>query len=212
MEWIAATLITAAVAFVTTNIDDIVVLAVFFSMVNGTFRRRHVVAGQYLGFTALVVISLVGFVFGRVVPHEWIGLLGLLPIAIGIRKLSRRNRIVEQEKIERLEAESVWSAFLFGLFSRQTFGVTAVTVANGGDNIGIYTPLFASSSFSQLLVVLGVFFVLVGVWCYLGYRLARHPAVARGFARGGHLLVPFVLIALGIYILIESGTHKLLGL
>ena len=87
-----------------------------------------------------------------------------------------------------------------------------IVSANGGDNIGIYTPLFASSSLARLLVMLGVFYMLLGVWCYIGHVITRHPLVAHVLARYSHIIVPFVLIGLGIYILIESGTLKLLGL
>jgi cadmium resistance protein CadD (predicted permease) len=90
--------------------------------------------------------------------------------------------------------------------------VAAVTFANGGDNIGIYTPLFASSDLVRLLIVLVVFYALLGVWCYVGYVVTRHPAVAHVLTRYGHLIVPFILIGLGIYIILDSGTLALFGL
>jgi cadmium resistance transport/sequestration family protein len=212
MECITAALITGIVTFAATNVDDILVLTVFYCQVNGTLRKRHIVAGQYLGFSALVLISLLGFLIGLVVPHEWIGLLGLIPIAIGIRKFLYRHAEVGQDQMIKLEVEAAKSSFLSGLFSRQTFSVAAVTFANGGDNIGIYTPLFASSSSVRVLVLLGVFFVLLGMWCYFGYRLACQSAVAQAFSRYGHIFVPFILVALGLYIMVESGTFNLLKL
>lgn len=211
MEWIAVTLFTAIVTFIATNVDDILILTVFYSQVNRTFRNRHIVAGQYLGFSALVAISLIGFLGGLIIPGEWIGLLGVLPIVIGIRKFLQRNGSVEPVQVERLEGQAVKSSFLSSVLSRQTFSVAAVTFANGGDNIGIYTPLFANSNPSRLLIMLSMFFVSVGVWCALGYRLAKQPTVALGFARYGHIVVPLVLICLGIYILIESKAYTLLG-
>jgi hypothetical protein len=72
--------------------------------------------------------------------------------------------------------------------------ISAITFANGGDNIGIYTPLFASSDSAQLGVLLAVFYGMLAVWCGLGYRIARHPLMARALARYGHVLVPFVLM------------------
>ena len=216
MNSIAGAFITGVATFAATNIDDILVLTVFYSQVGGAFRKAHIVAGQYLGFSALVVISLLGFVVGLVVQPQFIGLLGLAPIAIGIRRLlllrRRENPAEAVEKIEKVEAEAAQSSVLSGLFSRQTFSVAAVTFANGGDNIGIYTPLFASSSAVRVAVLLAVFFVLLGVWCYAGDRLARQPAVARAFSRYGHIFVPFVLIGLGLYIMLESGTFDLLGM
>lgn len=55
-----------------------------------------------------------------------------------------------------------------------------------------------------------MFFLLLAVWCVIGYYLSSHPLVARTLDRYGHLIVPFVLIGLGIYILYESGTFTLL--
>src|SRR5437667_12163934 len=84
MHWLISALITGVVAFSATNIDDIVFLTIFFSQAS---RRWHVVVGQYLGFTALVFISLIGFFGGQVLPHQWIRLFGLAPIAVGVKKL-----------------------------------------------------------------------------------------------------------------------------
>ena len=79
------------IAFIATNIDDIIILLIFFSQVDVNFRRRHILLGQYLGFTAIIIASLPGFFGGLVVQREWIGLLGLLPIAIGIQQLIYRK-------------------------------------------------------------------------------------------------------------------------
>ena len=84
MNWFVSALITGAVAFSATNIDDIVFLTLFFSQ---TPYRWQVVLGQYLGFTALVLVSLIGFFGGQILPHQWLRLFGIAPIAIGIRKL-----------------------------------------------------------------------------------------------------------------------------
>jgi cadmium resistance protein CadD (predicted permease) len=67
------------------------------------------------------------------------------------------------------------------------------------------------SDVAGLLVMLGVFYLLLGVWCYIGHVITRHPLVAQVLAHYSHIIVPFVLIGLGIYILIESSTPKLLG-
>jgi cadmium resistance protein CadD (predicted permease) len=91
MDWFVSALITGAVAFSATNIDDIVFLTIFFSQ---TPHRRHVVLGQYLGFTALVLVSLVGFFGGQILPHEWLRLFGVAPMAIGIKKFSPSVMII----------------------------------------------------------------------------------------------------------------------
>src|SRR5215469_1349489 len=84
MNWFVSALITGAIAFSATNLDDILFLTFFFSQ---TARKWHVVVGQYLAFTALILVSLVGFFGGRILPHEWIKLLGIAPIFLGVKKL-----------------------------------------------------------------------------------------------------------------------------
>ncbi len=206
MESLAATLFTAIITFAATNVDDLLILTLFFSQTKQGFRKQQIVTGQYLGFLVLVLLSMPGFFGGQVLPREWIGLLGLLPIIIGVRKFLDRAETIEPAQFD----ETVSPRFFVPLISRQALGVAGVTIANGGDNIGIYMPLFAGSTITELGILLGVFFVLVGVWCFAGDRLARQPAVAGGFAHYGHILGPVVLVGLGIVILVESETYRLL--
>ena len=85
-------------AFVATNIDDIFVLMLFFSTLN--FRKGQVVIGQYFGIGLLVLISTLGSLLALVVPRYIIGLLGLVPISIGIIRLvqlrKKNNSISEK--------------------------------------------------------------------------------------------------------------------
>ncbi len=194
---------TGMTAFTATNLDDILILLLFFSQVNAVFRRRHIVFGQFLGFPALVLARLPGF-FGRLIfPPDWIGMLGLLPIAIGLSRLL--NPETDDSEAE-AELEQSENSFFSSFLSPQTYSVAAVTVANGGDNIGIYVPLFASNTLESLAVILAVFFAMVGVWCYAAYRLIQMRAIADTLTRYGNQLVPFVLIGLGMAILVKSGT------
>ena len=178
-------------AFAATNIDDIVVLTFFFAQRN--LQVWKVVLGQYLGIAALILVSLVGFFASLIVPQKWIGLLGLIPIAIGLKKLIDLKRDTTEE-VREVKAHSFLT-------------VAAITFANGGDNIAIYTPLFASSNASTLGVTLLTFGVMIALWCVVGYVLGTHYAVVRLIDRYGHILVPFVFIGLGIYILLASKTH-----
>ncbi|MEG3988149.1 cadmium resistance transporter [Microcoleus sp. S28C3] len=213
MNWIAAAIIAGITSFAATNIDDMVLSMLFFAQVNDTFRPRHIFVGKYLGFAALIAASLPGFFGGLIVPTAWIGLLGLLPIAIGISHLVKRDN--EENDVQAVSGEfnrksNSLVSKIANLFNPQTLNVAAVTIANGGDNIGIYLPLFASSDLPSLVVILAVFSVMVGVWSYLAYRLTRQRAIARILTRYTKVVVPFVLIGLGIFILIESGTYRLL--
>ena len=212
MSWLAKAIVAGITSFSATNIDDIIVLMFFFAQINAIFRVRHIIVGQYLGFTAIIIASLIGFFGGLIVPKAWIGSLGLVPIIIGISKLLKLNQA--QEEVQAVsdvnQANTSRTSIITHLLSPQTFNVAAVTFANGGDNIGIYVPLFASSDPLSLVVILSVFFLMVGVWCYFAYLLTRHPQIVRILSRYGHAIVPFVLIGLGIYILSESGTFQLI--
>lgn len=191
-------------AFIATNIDDIFILLLFFSQVNTLFCRRHIVMGQYLGFTILVLASLPGFFGGMLLPQSWIGLLGIAPIILGVRQWLFSNE-EDSNDTANIEQDSAFS-FLTNYISPQVCGVAAVTFANGGDNIGIYVPLFANCTWESLAVILSIFFTLVGVWCYAAYHLSHIPIVAETLTRYGSYLVPFVLIALGVSILSENHT------
>ncbi|HEY9667286.1 MAG TPA: cadmium resistance transporter, partial [Coleofasciculaceae cyanobacterium] len=198
-------------AFIATNIDDIIILLLFFAQVDANFRRRHIVVGQYLGFALLILASLPGFFGGLLVPHEWIGLLGFLPIVIGIQQLV--NREDDTQQVQTVTSDFNPTAhrnpivsFFSSVLSPQTYKVAAVTVANGGDNISIYIPLFAGSNLVRLTAILGVFFAMVGIWCLVAYSLTRQPTVARVLSKYAKAVVPFVLIGLGLFIMYERGT------
>jgi cadmium resistance transport/sequestration family protein len=202
MSGLVTTIPTGVTAFCATNLDDIFVLLVFFSQVNSSLRRRHIVADQYLGFTILVLASLPGFFGSLILPRPWIGLLGIVPIVIGISRLLEEQTGDLEESEPEITSESSFLSFL----SPQTCGVAAVTFANGGDNIGIYVPLFANSTWSSLLVIVGEFFLLVGIWCYVAYKLTQTKAIADLLTSYGNNLIPFVLIGLGVLILLDSQT------
>jgi cadmium resistance protein CadD (predicted permease) len=117
------------------------------------------------------------------------------------------NRLVNLEEDDSDEHSAIPSSVSFpirSLLSPQTYSVAAITFANGGDNVGIYMPLFASTQLTSLLVILSVFFVLVGVWCYSAYLLTHQKAIALIIDRYGNSLVPFLLIGLGVYIALDS--------
>ncbi|PSB61932.1 transporter, partial [Chroococcidiopsis cubana CCALA 043] len=101
-------------------------------------------------------------------------------------------------------------SFLTSILSPQTYKVAAVAVANGGDNISIYIPLFAGSQLASLGIIIAVFFLMLGVWCAIAYLLTRQPTIAYMLTRYGQPLVPFVLIGLGLFIMYERGTFNLL--
>ncbi len=197
------TIVTATIAFITTNIDDILLLMLFFAQVNLSFRKRHIIAGHYLGFGAIVLISLLGFAGALILPHNLIGLLGLIPIALGLYQLFHKRDDDDNETVDVTHIQPK-AGFLGSLLSAHTLSVAGVTLANGADNISVYVPLFANHTLSDVVIIVVIFGLLVGIWLYAGYRLVRYPSIARFLERYGERLVPYVFIILGLYIVLES--------
>jgi cadmium resistance protein CadD (predicted permease) len=206
----------AAVALATT-FDDNIYLTSFFGRVSRTFRPRHVVVGEFLGLTILISISLVGFFVGMIVSDMWVGLLGVLPIMIGIHQLMSKEDDDESndviEEVEKVHTEvgrprikqSLWST----LRDPKTHRVTAVHVSNGGNNVAVYIPLFASSTLPSLGVILTMCYMTIGFWCFCSYNLTRFPGISVLIARYGRKIAPFVLIYLGISIIVKSQSYRL---
>jgi len=193
-------ILTSILAFISTNIDDVFLLMLFFG--NKRFKDREIVVGQLLGIGVLIAISFGVSFIGLVVDKAYIGLLGFLPIYFGVKGILRlRAKHIDKEETV-AETKNNRS---------NIFTVSGVTIADGGDNIGIYVPLFATLAWSQKLSMVAIFFIMTLVWCLVAKYFTRHPLVAKGIDRYGHVLTPFVLIFLGIYIMFESGTWGLIN-
>ena len=190
------TIVAAIGLFAATNIDDIVVLTVLFlASARGALPGWKVVAGQYLGFIALVAISSLAAAGLTIVPDEWVGLLGLVPLAIGVYGLIRTLRRRGDD-----DGDDESSISAGGLL-----GVAGITIANGADNISLYTPVFRTNPVTDTIVTIIVFLVLVAVWCLVARFVGTSKAVTEALEKIEHWLVPAVFIGLGLYILIESG-------
>lgn len=189
MTDLLATAVSAAVVFAATDVDDIVVLTVLFVTARTTGRPRpwQIVAGQYAGIGVLVAASAVVAAGLLVVPEPWTGLLGLLPITLGVRALLATDDD---------ETPTVVGGAL---------GVAGVTIANGADNVAVYVPVFRTLDPAGSLVFLLVFVVAIGLWCAAGAWLGGHPRVVRVVERAGHWLVPVIFVAIGVVILAGSG-------
>ena len=189
----------AIVVFISTNIDDIFILLGFFS--DPAFKPRQIITGQYLGVGTLFFISVLGSLVSLVLAPEYIGLLGIIPVGIGLKQLYdlRRSNDDDNEK-ERGNHGSNGKILL----------VTAVTVANGGDNVGIYTPLFATRSIFDVGIIGIVFALMIALWVWIAYWMVNHRTIGVPIRRYGYKIVPFVLIGLGLFIMYEANTLKLI--
>jgi len=190
----------AALLFASTNVDDIFVLVAFFS--DPAFRAREVVAGQVVGMGALIAAGVFLSTVARLVPSRYIGLLGTIPVVLGVVKLVQRGRSADDE-----EHLSRPSGGTFG----KGLAVALVTVANGGDNLAVYVPVFTTRTRPELAAMIVVFLVLVAVWCGAGHYLVNHPRMGRHLRLHARQVTPLVFIALGLFILIKSRAYSLLG-
>jgi cadmium resistance protein CadD (predicted permease) len=193
----------AAGLFAVTNVDDILLLSLFFARGAGEpGSARRIVTGQYLGFAGLLAVAVAGAYGATFLPEPALAYLGLLPLALGLRAAWQawRNRGDGDGDGEQAEG---------GRDSPRVLQVAAVTVASGSDNIGVYLPVFARSWVGGIAAYVAVFLILVAVWCAVAWFFASRPVVASVIARWGRVLYPLVLIGLGLFILVQGGAFGL---
>ena len=147
---------------------------------------RRIIGGQYLGFAAIVLLSLFGTFGALAIPHKWIRVLGLLPILLGIKELRLRSKHGPQEESRHAN---------YGVLS-----IAAITVSNGADNLEAYIPFFVTGR-NHLWLILSTYGALIATWCFVGRWFGSHPLLLRSVQQWGHWIVPFLLVSLGIYIL-----------
>jgi cadmium resistance protein CadD (predicted permease) len=187
---------TSAVVFAATDIDDLVLLTACFA--DPRMRRGAIVAGQFLGIGALAAASAVTALATLAVPPHWPSLLGVIPLVMGLWKAWELARGRGEDDDEADDARRAMTRP-----GSQVLIVAAVTIANGGDNLSVYIPLFASNPWG-VPVFVAVFAVMTGIWCAAAYAFVKHPAGAALMQRFGHLILPAVLIALGSWILWDA--------
>ncbi|KAF3298622.1 cadmium resistance transport/sequestration family protein [Aerococcus sp. 150760007-1] len=200
------TILSALGSFIVTNIDDIFVLMLLFSQASSQAKAsngrtvkgnriypKDIVIGQYLGFALLVLISLLATFGVTLIPDQWVGLLGLIPIYLGVKLFIKGEDEDEGAILSSLNK-----------FNKFYLSVAFITFANGGDNIGIYIPFFSTLNNNQLVITVVTFFIMVAVWCLIGYRLARFRYVSETLEKYGRWLIPIVFIGLGFYIMAEN--------
>lgn len=182
MESLTGSVLTGLAVFAATNVDGLFLTAALLSAAPGGAAR--VVAGTYLGIGVLYAASVAGSLVALAVPAAYIALLGLVPLALGVRLLLKKNGADEPAPA-----------------AQGVMAVAGINIAAGGDNIGVYTPLFATTTAPTIAIYGAVFAVLTGALCWAAHRLVTHPALGAPVRRWGPRLVPWVLIALGVWIL-----------
>jgi cadmium resistance protein CadD (predicted permease) len=197
LQELLGSIVLAIALFASTNIDDLFVLLGLFS--DPRYRRSDVVTGQYAGIAILFGVSGAASLISLMLASEYIGLLGLAPIFIGVKRLLELRGGGAEDADESANSGA------------NIIAVASLTIANGGDNIGIYTPLFAIRPAADIAIIAIVFVAMTAAWLFVAYKLTVHPRLGAPIRRYGPRVVPFVLIGLGIMILAEAGSFALLA-
>jgi cadmium resistance protein CadD (predicted permease) len=218
---LGADLGVAAAAFVGTNVDNTVVAM---AMVAGAplERARRIAVGQAIGFVVLVAVAVAAaavlFEFSTAV----VGLLGLVPLAIGVRGLVGLARRHPDGEAEANAATS--SSVDAGAGARKrrwrpqteqravggSFTAAAlVTIAAGGDNLAVYIPLFRVGGAANIGAIVAVFIVGEALVTWVILAGGRHPKARGTMVRMGHVAVPILLCCVGVLVLVQAGTFSL---
>jgi cadmium resistance protein CadD (predicted permease) len=185
----------AAGIFVGTSIEDLVLLTALFLSFRAIGRphRWQIWAGWYIGIAVLVLISGAAAIGLVIVPGDWVGLLGLVPLSIGVYKLIGTIRA-------RGRGVAVQPVIAAGVTS-----VAGLAISNGGDNISVYVPVFRTIGLARSLVMIAVFAVGVAIWCLAATLLGSHKKIVEMIELYGHWIVPAVFIVVGSAIIVSSG-------
>src|SRR5699024_541539 len=186
------TIFSAIAVYISTSIDYLFILLIIFSQAYTQKGLRQIYFGQYLGTGILVAISLFAAYVLNFIPQDWIVvLLGLIPIYLGVRvAMGSEEEAEEEEVVEKLESRGS---------NRLFWTVALITIASGGDNLGIYIPYFTSLSVSEIVIAIVVFALSIAVLCYISYRLAKISFVSETLEKYERIIVPIVFIGLGIF-------------
>lgn len=190
LEQVGAAVAMAVVLFVATNIDDIFILLALFA--NPNLRASQIVVGQLIGMAAIIGLSVAGALLAFLVAPKYVGLLGIVPLGLGIAQLVRRNKGDDDDDADTSSG------------NLRVFAVVALTVANGADNLGVYIPVFANASRMELVVCTTTMLVLTAALCWLAHVLVNHPTLGGPIRRYVQPMTPYILIALGAYILLKD--------
>jgi cadmium resistance protein CadD (predicted permease) len=156
---------------------------------------RQIIGGQYLGMAILVAASIGASAISLVLAPKYVGLLGVLPILIGLKELYELRKGGDEDDDDEVRPRAGVGNLL---------AVVLITVANGGDNIGVYTPVFATSTPTQIGIFAVTFMLMVAPLLGFSHWLVNHPSLGAPIRRCAHWLMPLVLIAVGVWVMVEA--------
>lgn len=197
------TALTAVVLYTATALDLLVILLIYFARAQTKREYRDIYIGQFLGSGALIVISLFFAFVLHFVPEKWmLGLLGIIPLYLGIKVALFDD--CEGEARAKRELDKKGLSKLVGI-------VALVTLAScGADNIGLFVPYFVSLTLAQVIVTLIVFVIMIFLLVFSAQKLANVPGIGETVEKYNRWIMAVIYIGLGLYILIENRTIQTL--
>lgn len=197
------TALTAVVLYTATALDLLVILLIYFARAQTKREYRDIYIGQFLGSGALIVISLFFAFVLHYVPEKWmLGLLGIIPLYLGIKVALFDD--CEGEARAKRELDKKGLSKLVGI-------VALVTLAScGADNIGLFVPYFVSLTLAQVIVTLIVFIIMIFLLVFSAQKLAKVPGIGETVEKYNRWIMAIIYIGLGLYILIENRTIQTL--
>jgi cadmium resistance transport/sequestration family protein len=189
---------TAALSYIGTTTDYVVILLFIFGQYRQPTQVRSIVVGAYLGNAMLVMISVVIALGLKQVPEEWLlGLLGILPIIIGIKNYDSDSDEVA-EVADNLRHSDNQQLIL------KMVGLTIATC--GADNIALYVPYFATIKVPYIPLIFVIFMVILSLALWFAYQVTQMPIIYRLLEHFGDKVQLIIYVALGIYVMFAAGT------
>jgi len=194
----------AAAAFLGTNIDNCLVTM---AMVAGApvERARRIAAGQVIGFALLVAAAATAAALLFEFSAAVVGLLGLVPLAIGVRGLLALRRAPGGPRAVGGRPRAADRAV-----GRSLTAAALVTIGAGGDNLAAYIPLFRVGGTTNVAAIAAVFVLGEVAVTAVVLTGGRHPRARALMDRLGAVAVPVVLCGVGVLVLLQAGTFALL--
>lgn len=194
--------VTSIILYSGTAVDLLIILMLFFAKRKSRKDIINIYLGQFLGSVSLILLSLLfAFVLDYIPSKEILGLLGLIPIFLGLKVLLLGDSDGEAIAKEGLRKDNKNLIFL----------VAMITFAScGADNIGVFVPYFTTLNLANLIVALLIFLVMIYILVFSAQKLAQVPSVGETLEKYSRWFVAVVYLGLGIYILVENNSFDML--
>ncbi|MGX5859512.1 CadD family cadmium resistance transporter [Streptococcus sanguinis] len=194
--------VTSIILYSGTAVDLLIILMLFFAKRKSRKDIINIYLGQFLGSVSLILLSLLfAFVLNYIPSKEILGLLGLIPIFLGLKVLLLGDSDGEAIAKDGLRKDNKNLIFL----------VAMITFAScGADNIGVFVPYFITLNLANLIVALLTFLVMIYLLVFSAQKLAQVPSVGETLEKYSRWFIAVVYLGLGMYILIENNSFDML--